>query len=460
MTVPSAAQSLSDKPRFKKGRAVRALLSASALALVLAGCQVSEFAHEAAHLAPIPAGLDRKIDRMGMRAGSPILLRIYKEESALEVWKEDKSGRFQLLKEYEICAWSGELGPKIKEGDRQAPEGFYHVTPGLMNPNSSYHLAFNLGFPNAFDRSHGRTGSHLMVHGDCSSRGCYAMEDDQIEEIYALAREAFRGGQRAFQVQAFPFKMTPENMAKHADSEHLPFWEMLKRGSDHFEVTRQVPRVDVCGRQYVFNATPETGAFSARTECPAYDVRDDVEQLVAAKWDADLKRRGTVIARNAARDEREQRWEDREQAIAAFFDRGGREEDTAEPAPLSETEATALAVAGVPVPRSAPGDRGNGRAATEGVGFRLPNPFARRDEPVASVAGVVEEAETVSPTAPSSTATSVAQAPASPRPQAAETGVTPTEPLAYAPAEKDTGFFASMAEGSRGLFRKAGAIFK
>ncbi|MEM8664725.1 MAG: murein L,D-transpeptidase family protein, partial [Pseudomonadota bacterium] len=198
------------KPR-RSGKA-RALISASVLTLLLAGCQVSELAHEGAHMAPLPASLERKIDRMGMNERSPILLRIYKSENALEVWKEDRTGRYQMLKEYEICAWSGKLGPKIKEGDRQAPEGFYSVTPGQMNPNSSYHLSFNIGFPNKFDRSHGRTGSHLMVHGDCSSRGCYAMEDAQIQEIYALAREAFRGGQQAFQIQAFPFRMTPENM--------------------------------------------------------------------------------------------------------------------------------------------------------------------------------------------------------------------------------------------------------
>ncbi|NNC27627.1 murein L,D-transpeptidase, partial [Salinisphaera sp. USBA-960] len=129
-----------------------------------------------------------------------------KEESALEVWKQTRTGKYQLLDEFEICKWSGKLGPKFKEGDRQAPEGFYEITPALMNPNSSYHLAFNLGYPNSYDRSHGRTGSHLMVHGACSSRGCYAMTDEQVQDIYALARDSFKGGQRSFQVQAFPFR--------------------------------------------------------------------------------------------------------------------------------------------------------------------------------------------------------------------------------------------------------------
>jgi murein L,D-transpeptidase YafK len=122
---------------------------------------------------------------------SPILIRIFKEESELEVWKQDTTGRFELLKVHPICRWSGDLGPKISEGDRQAPEGFYTITPGLMNPNSNYYLAINTGFPNAYDRANDRRGGFLMIHGDCSSRGCYAMTDEQIGEIYSLARESF-----------------------------------------------------------------------------------------------------------------------------------------------------------------------------------------------------------------------------------------------------------------------------
>jgi murein L,D-transpeptidase YafK len=135
-----------------------------------------------------------------------------------EVWKIDDSGRFALLRTYPICRWSGDLGPKLQQGDRQAPEGFYTITPDLMNPNSSAYLAINTGFPNAYDQANGRTGQFLMIHGDCSSGGCYAMTDEQIAEIYALAREAFFGGQRSFQVQAYPFRMTPLNMASGISS--------------------------------------------------------------------------------------------------------------------------------------------------------------------------------------------------------------------------------------------------
>src|SRR6267154_4940936 len=137
-------------------------------------------------------------------AAGVLLVRLFKQEAELEVWKQDRSGRFALLKTYPICRWSGDLGPKVREGDRQAPEGFYAITPAQMNPQSNYYLSFNTGYPNAFDSALGRTGSQLMVHGDCSSRGCYAMTDEQISEIYSLGRESFFGGQRSFQLQAYP----------------------------------------------------------------------------------------------------------------------------------------------------------------------------------------------------------------------------------------------------------------
>lgn len=154
---------------------------------LLVGCQADEYGYGPKDQRPVSASIKRKITDLNMSATSPIMIRIFKEESALEVWKQTRTGKYALLEEFEICKWSGELGPKFKEGDRQAPEGFYEITPGLMNPNSSYHLAFNLGYPNNYDQAHGRTGTHLMVHGACSSRGCYAMTDQQVQDIYALA---------------------------------------------------------------------------------------------------------------------------------------------------------------------------------------------------------------------------------------------------------------------------------
>ena len=231
---------------------------------------------------PLSDRMIADIERRNMEKELPILVRIFKQESELEVWKEDKSGSYALLKTYPICRWSGELGPKVKEGDRQAPEGFYTITPGLMNPNSSYYLAINMGFPNAYDRANGRSGAFLMIHGDCSSRGCYAMTDEQIAEIYALARESFFGGQKSFQIQAYPFRMTPTNMAKHRNSPHMAFWKMLKQGYDHFELTRHEPKVDVCEKRYVFDAE-SSSKFSAAERCPAYKVPAELVAAVREK---------------------------------------------------------------------------------------------------------------------------------------------------------------------------------
>lgn len=250
--------------------------------LFLAACNPN-FDFDDRHSKPLSNATKTRLENLKMDAKAPMVVRIYKEEAELEVWKWRKIDRkYALYKKYDICAYSGELGPKIKEGDRQAPEGFYTIVPGLMNPKSNYYLAFNLGYPNEFDRAHKRTGSHLMVHGSCSSRGCYAMEDDQIEEIYQLGRESFSAGQRSFQVQAFPFRMTDANLANHSDSPHADFWRMLKDGSDHFEATKQPPTVNVCEKRYVFNAVAAEGEkFVADEACPAYTVPESIGRAVA-----------------------------------------------------------------------------------------------------------------------------------------------------------------------------------
>ncbi len=281
---------------------VRSLLASAAIAaaVALGGCDTDSAAPTLRSLQPLSPQMITEIERRNMGKESPILVRIFKEESELELWKEDKSGRMALLKTYPICRWSGDLGPKVRQGDRQAPEGFYTITPSLMNPNSSFYLSINMGYPNAYDRSHNRTGSFLMIHGDCSSAGCYAMTDEQIAEIYALARELFFGGQASFQIQAFPFRMTAQNMARHRNSPHAPFWRMLKTGYDHFEVTRQEPKVDVCDRRYVFN-TESNGRYVPSATCPAMTTPDDVLAAVQDKQRrdeaqvADLVRRGTNL---------------------------------------------------------------------------------------------------------------------------------------------------------------------
>lgn len=242
-------------------------------ALLLAGCNGSldDIAPDSIKaIRPLPSELVQSMRAKGMSVTSPIMVRIFKEESKLEVWKQKGNGRYDLAASYDICKWSGKLGPKFTEGDRQAPEGFYMVRQHQMNPQSQYHLAFNIGFPNAYDRVQGRTGQHLMVHGACSSAGCYSMTDQQIEQIYAFARDAFKGGQEAVQIQAFPFRMTAANMARYRDDPNFEFWTMLKEGYDHFEITKVPPKVDVCGRRYVFNRIAGEGqSFSAGAACPA-----------------------------------------------------------------------------------------------------------------------------------------------------------------------------------------------
>src|SRR5437879_3305342 len=243
--------------------------------MMLAACSGGPTASSGRHVQPLSKHVLAELKTKNMEKESPILMRIFKEEAELEVWKQDDSGRFALFRTYPICRWSGELGPKMKTGDRQAPEGFYTITPDLMNPNSSQYLAINSGFPNAYDRTNGRTGAFLMIHGGCSSAGCYAMTDEQIAEIYALARESFFGGQKSFQLQAYPFRMTPLNMARHRNSPHMAFWRMIKQGYDHIEVTRLEPKVDVCDRHYVFNAE-SSGKFSPADRCPAYTVPQEI----------------------------------------------------------------------------------------------------------------------------------------------------------------------------------------
>src|SRR5829696_2982535 len=237
------------------------VLAAAGLALALAACD-DQVSRSTRHLSPIPPQTLALMGEKGMSRNDPILVRAYKKESELEVWKRGQDGKYAHLKTYPICRWSGQLGPKIREGDRQAPEGFYTVTPAQMNPNSAYYLSFDTGYPNAYDRAHGRTGVHLMVHGSCSSAGCYAMTDKAIAEIYAMAREAFAGGQPAFQFQAYPFRMRPENLAKHRADPNLAFWSNLKEGSDIFEVTREEPQVPVANQRYHFG--PEQPTVAAK----------------------------------------------------------------------------------------------------------------------------------------------------------------------------------------------------
>jgi len=196
--------------------------------------------------------LESQLKEKGLTYGSPVFIRIFKEPKELEIWVK-KGASFHLFKTYPVCTYGlGGLGPKTKEGDWKAPEGFYSVTSNRMNPSSNYHLALNVGYPNSYDRAYKRTGSAIMVHGDCVSIGCFAMTDPAIEEIYSLADGAFRAGQGTIMVHIFPFRMTNEKMKKHEKAEWKYFWKNLKQGYDIFERDRVPPPVTVGNKRYMF----------------------------------------------------------------------------------------------------------------------------------------------------------------------------------------------------------------
>ena len=204
-------------------------------------------------LAKVYPQLDKDFKVQEVKLGSQIFIRIFKQEAVLEIWVKSND-KFVLFRKYPICTFGSEgLGPKLTEGDGKAPEGFYFVKPNQMNPFSRYHLSFNLGYPNQYDRTHGRTGSALMVHGNCVSVGCYAMTDERIEEIYSIAHIALEKGQSFFRVHVFPFKMTDENMRLHKNSTWYDFWLNLKQGYDYFENNNHtLPNVLVKNNLYTF----------------------------------------------------------------------------------------------------------------------------------------------------------------------------------------------------------------
>lgn len=264
-------------------------------AALLAGCQESRTGAKAYR--PIPSDTLALMEKNGTTKNAPVLIRAYKKEAELEVWKQKANGEYVHIKTFPMCRWSGQLGPKRREGDRQVPEGFYTITPGQMNPNSAYYLSFNVGYPNTLDRAMGYTGGSIMVHGACSSAGCFSMTDEQIEEIYAIAREAFAGGQRAIQMQSMPFRMTPENLAKHRLDSNMPYWRQLKEGTDRFDVTKREPQVNFCGRRYVFDNAANGQRMDVNAACPPLATDPNVDALVAQKRQADDQKVAELVNR-------------------------------------------------------------------------------------------------------------------------------------------------------------------
>ena len=278
---------------IRRGVAVGLTVAACAL---IAGCDDSYLDQGSGRSQqPISSATLAEMDKLDTTPSSPTIIRTYKKEAELEIWKMKSNGEYALLKTYPMCRWSGQLGPKKREGDMQVPEGFYTIAPGQMNPTSHYYLSFNVGYPNAYDRAYGRTGGNVMVHGVCSSAGCFSMTDEQVADIYAIARELFAGGQREIQLQSYPFHMTAENWPSSGSIPNIGFWKDLKNGSDHFEVTKAEPSVTVCGKRYVFGATAK-GEVSASEPCPALTRDQDVEALVADKEQKDDAQVAELVA--------------------------------------------------------------------------------------------------------------------------------------------------------------------
>ena len=201
-------------------------------------------------LQSVDASLRQELTEKNFQYGSQMFIRMFKTPAVLEVWLK-QGNQFALFKRYPICTFSGDLGPKTKEGDYQAPEGFYSVQPASLNPYSKYHMSFNLGYPNLFDRQNGRTGSALMVHGKCVSIGCYAMGDNYIEEIYALIVMAFKQGQKNIEVNIFPFALEDEYLDAMKDEKWYSFWKDLQPGYHYFNQHKKPPKVSVKNKRYV-----------------------------------------------------------------------------------------------------------------------------------------------------------------------------------------------------------------
>jgi murein L,D-transpeptidase YafK len=210
------------------------------------------FAEGALPLAGTPdlGQLNDRLAAKGLKAGAAMFIRIFKSESELEVWMQ-KGTQFVLFATYPICHWAGTIGPKLREGDKQNPEGFYSIGARQLHRIGRWPRSLNIGFPNTFDKAHGRTGSYILVHGGCSSVGCFAMTNGVMAEIFALTEQSLRAGQARVDMHVFPFRMTEANLATQAQSPWLDFWRNLKEGYDAFEQTRLPPRVGICDRRYV-----------------------------------------------------------------------------------------------------------------------------------------------------------------------------------------------------------------
>jgi len=199
--------------------------------------------------------LKKELSAAAIKSPFKLYITAYKSEGKLEVWLQAAAQKkYQLFKTYNFCASSGTLGPKVKEGDRQTPEGFYYVN--AFNPMSNFYLSLGVDYPNSVDlRRSGKEkpGSDIYIHGNCVTIGCIPLTDEKIKEVYVLAVEAKNSGQQQIPVNIFPFKMTDGNLKKYVVQypKQTTFWQNLQQGYAYFEKHKTLPAVSQVKGSYV-----------------------------------------------------------------------------------------------------------------------------------------------------------------------------------------------------------------
>jgi murein L,D-transpeptidase YafK len=195
--------------------------------------------------------LSRAFEKRGLKLGSPVFIRVYKQTSEMELWVE-KGSRYVLFKTFGICRWSGRLGPKYYEGDRQSPEGLYRITSRDLIVNARWDRAMNINYPNSFDVMNGRGGSSILIHGKCGSIGCFAIQDRNVEEVYAAVRAALEGGQAYIPVLSLPFRFSSLAPSRQDTLQMNEFWADLRRADLLFDRDRLPPSAWICDGRYYF----------------------------------------------------------------------------------------------------------------------------------------------------------------------------------------------------------------
>jgi len=236
-----------------KFRLVGSILAASMLFAPITGsANASDQGWRPESVAAREADLARQFEARDLKLGSPIFIRVYKQTSEMELWVQ-QGPRFVLYKTYGICRWSGGLGPKFYEGDRQSPEGLYRITAADLIVNQRWDRAMEINYPNTFDVLNGRSGSHILIHGKCGSIGCFAIQDKNVEDVYGAVRAALRNGQAYIPVLSLPFRFGKLTPSKEQTLQLNEFWTDLRRADLLFERDRLPPVAYICDGRYYFS---------------------------------------------------------------------------------------------------------------------------------------------------------------------------------------------------------------